>query len=240
MTFKGWANEENPTKVVKQKAVEAASGATVILVPVFEKETGLKLTFKGLGSFVDKADATTNSGDGFTYGDVVGITAPEKSNGKYFSGWYENGSLVDAARTTYYTIKGNSTLEAKYENDEPAEAISYVALTAEEATNASGNRVVNLKSKWTILDSAEVLETGFVFSFKGVTGDALVIGSDNVNQSKGSSTSANSDATLPLTLKSAATKDANVNARAYVMYRSTSGEVVTMYSDEVVSVKPAN
>ncbi len=239
MKFKGWADETAPTTLLKEKAVSANAGQILTLVPVFESLSGLKLTFSGLGSFMNEADKTTNAGAGFTAGTRVAITAPEMSGNKYFSGWYVNGSLMTTERATYYTINDNTTLEAKYEADEPLEEISYSTLTLTEATNASGVRVVNFASKWKILDSAEILEVGYVFSFDGITGDALNVNNGNVKIRPVDSTSANSEATYSPTLSSAAVKNATVNAKSYVKYRSTSGEEKIVYSVEAVST-PAN
>lgn len=239
MDFVGWATAEDQDTIVKIKQVSVA-GNTLTLVPVFKAQSGFNVTIKN-GSFVNLNDAQKEGN--FTYGDKVGITAPEKDakTGKYFSGWYVNGTFYDATRTTYYTVKGNDTIVAMYDNDEPAEEISYLTLAAATSTD-TGVRIVNLAAKWKLLSDeySSVIDSGYIFSFTGKTADDLKldkVDGSSVRKKVVGDTSMTASMNYPLSLKSDATKNATVTAVAYLTVRDANGIVRTIYSD-MVTAKP--
>ncbi|MGN0613523.1 MAG: InlB B-repeat-containing protein, partial [Porcipelethomonas sp.] len=230
--FGGWAYSDAPNVRVQTKLLSASG----ILVPIFNKITGLKITIGAGGRFVlgENADKNAADGEGFEYGASVALTADEKSGDKFFSGWYIDDVLVSKRITEYFTVKDNLTIIPKYEGDEELVAETTYTLTSSRSIVDSYQRVV-LSGRWAMADEAvRIVDTGFVYSATGKTNLSLdtVDGSDIRMKSTGL-TSRSGSYDLTLNLKSS--PNATVTGVFYVTYVDASGNNVTVYTDLVTS-----
>lgn len=236
-TFLGWADETNPETVVRLKTLTGSC----VLVPVFETMKNIKLDVVG-GRFALAADAETNAKTGFEYLAEVGLYA-EKQNaeGKYFSGWYVGDTCVSQKQGFTYVITGAVTVEAKYDRDSELVLESMYTLTGTRTKTDNGQQAV-LTANWAMTDDMKVVETGYVFSMAGATGDTLKV--ENVDGSivrKKTTGLTNQSGVFAYTmnLTSATAQAATITAKAYVTYTDASGAQVTVYSD-MVTLAPAN
>nr|MBC8320813.1 T9SS type A sorting domain-containing protein [Bacteroidota bacterium] len=61
---------------------------------------------------------TTSGGGNYSYGTIITLTASPNS-GFYFINWTENGNVVSTSPSFQYTVTGNSTLVANFNQQEP-------------------------------------------------------------------------------------------------------------------------
>ena len=111
--------------------------------------------------------------DTYGYNETVSLTAPDVQ-GKTFSYWTADGSVISTGKTLTFTMNANTTLRAVY-GAAAVPAVSPAALTSVTRTNDGKSIVLNAISA----GSAE--GAGFVYSTTA-TGNDLTIGADGVTQ----------------------------------------------------------
>lgn len=247
-TFKGWYDSTNPDETVISRLKTATpytlNATSVILKPKFEVISGLHVTVLG-GQFASTEDKATNDGDGFAYGTRVGVYAPaqDAKTGKYFSGWYVGDTRVSQQQGYYFTVNADTTIEAKFEGDEPIALVSTITATISrtelDSTNSSGvkKQMVVFNSNREIESGLTVKETGFVYSTKGISSKELLtldgVNGSTIKKSSGAASTRFGTYTLSMTLGTTPTAD--VSAVPYVIATDANGEDTVIYGDVYTS-----
>ena len=111
--------------------------------------------------------------DTYGYGETATITAPDVQ-GKTFSYWTANGSVISTGKTLTFTMKANTTLRAIYDaTDAPAQTAAAIL----SATRSADGQKIVLTGK----ANGTFENAGFVYSTTA-TGNDLTIGADGVTQ----------------------------------------------------------
>lgn len=232
----GWAYEDDKTESVVRLRSITKSG---VLVPVYTAQTGLKLDVKN-GRFVLSSDATkNNSATGFTYGDIVKLTADtQDAAGKYFSGWYVGDTQVSNLTSFAYPVTASVTIEARYDRDTELVPESMYTLSSSRNTYNKGQQVV-LTANWAMSDDQDaIVDTGYVFSFSEKAASELEledVDGSTIRKKSVAMTDKIGTHVYTMSLSSADKVNATVSAVFYITYINADGVKETVYTNvEVV------
>ena len=108
--------------------------------------------------------------DAYGYGETATVTAPDVQ-GKTFSYWTADGSVISTGKTLTFTMNANTTLRAIYDATVPA--FSPAGITS--VTRSNDGEKINIQA----VANGTFTEAGFVYSTTA-TGDNLTIGVEGV------------------------------------------------------------
>ena len=109
--------------------------------------------------------------DAYGYGETATVTAPDVQ-GKTFSYWTADGSVISTGKTLTFTMNANTTLRAIYD-EATVPAFSPAGITS--VTRSNDGEKINIQA----VANGTFTEAGFVYSTTA-TGDNLTIGVEGV------------------------------------------------------------
>ncbi len=109
--------------------------------------------------------------DAYGYGETATVTAPDVQ-GKTFSYWTADGSVISTGKTLTFTMNANTTLRALYD-EATVPAFSPAGITS--VTRSNDGEKINIQA----VANGTFTEAGFVYSTTA-TGDNLTIGVEGV------------------------------------------------------------
>lgn len=181
-------------------------------------------------------EGTTGS---YVYQDMVTVVADEMKDGKYFSGWYVDDTLLSEKQVYTFAIIGDMTLTAKYENEEASAENAVVSLRMSERDDIIGTNKekVTMTVEWSVPSNCTMVGAGLVRSYTVSNKESLVLEEVDGSIIRKNVTSADSKNGLyELTVNMSATTKVNpVFARGYLKYSDDEGKVYTIYTDVVTS-----
>ena len=212
-----------------------------------EKDMLITAIYERLSGFIVKVHGGSISAgekESYSYADVLTVKAEETKNGRYFSGWYENGTRKSDSLEYTFAVTKSVELTARYEGEQALVLKPSVDFSVGERTDLDdGRQTVAMDVTWSVPEGYTFNGAGLIRTYEDSLKDSLILEQvDDTTIRKHSSSAATAQGLYEYTLTmGAASKAKNLYARAYLIYRDeTTGEVITIYSDVMTSKAAGN
>lgn len=230
-TFVRWSMTE-----AKIRAAMATTTTGIIVVePVYEFSAG---SYTGTVNYPNDETATYTA----TVGKITTVTA-KSIDGKVFKCWKNGDTVLGYTETLKIAPRGDLTLTAEYvDAGTTVDRLPVIALTEISASQQGAKYAVSFTATRSVPDGYTVTEQGILVSTNSRYGqlDALDAMKLDANGAKPDDTfilkATNTDATGVTVLNgTVSAADRTVYGRAYMILHDSSGAMVYVYSDTILS-----
>ena len=230
-TFVRWSMTEAEIRA----AMATTATGIIVVEPVYEFSAG---SYTVTVNYPNGETATYTA----TVGKITPVTA-ESIDGKVFKCWKKGDTVLGYTETLKIAPRGDLTLTAEYvDAGTTVDRLPVIALTEISASQQGAKYAVSFTATRSVPDGYTVTEQGILVSTNSQYGEADALDAmkldangnrpDNTLILKDSNTDAMGVTVLNGTTKYA---DRTVYGRAYMILRDSSGTMVYVYSDTILS-----
>ena len=230
-TFVRWSMTEAEIRA----AMAATTTGIIVVEPVYEFSAG---SYTVTVNYPNDETATYTA----TVGKITTVTA-KSIDGKVFKCWKNGDTVLGYTETLKIAPRGDLTLTAEYvDAGTTVDRLPVIALTEISASQQGAKYAVSFTATRSVPDGYTVTEQGILVSTNSRYGqsDALDAMKLDANGAKPDDTfilkATNTDATGVTVLNgTVSAADRTVYGRAYMILRDSSGAMVYVYSDTILS-----
>ena len=230
-TFVRWSMTEAEIRA----AMATTTTGIIVVEPVYEFSAG---SYTVTVNYPNDETATYTA----TVGKITTVTA-KSIDGKVFKCWKNGDTVLGYTETLKIAPRGNLTLTAEYvDAGTTVDRLPVIALTEISASQQGAKYAVSFTATRSVPDGYTVTEQGILVSTNSRYGqsDALDAMKLDANGAKPDDTfilkATNTDATGVTVLNgTVSAADRTVYGRAYMILRDSSGAMVYVYSDTILS-----
>ena len=230
-TFTGWSMTEAEIRA----AMATTTTGIIVVEPVYEFSAG---SYTVTVNYPNDETATYTA----TVGKITTVTA-KSIDGKVFKCWKNGDTVLGYTETLKIAPRGDLTLTAEYvDAGTTVDRLPVIALTEISASQQGAKYAVSFTATRSVPDGYTVTEQGILVSTNSRYGqsDALDAMKLDANGAKPDDTfilkATNTDATGVTVLNgTVSAADRTVYGRAYMILRDSSGAMVYVYSDTILS-----
>lgn len=230
-TFTGWSM----TKAEIRAAMATTTTGIIVVEPVYEFSAG---SYTVTVNYPNDETATYTA----TVGKITTVTA-KSIDGKVFKCWKNGDTVLGYTETLKIAPRGDLTLTAEYvDAGTTVDRLPVIALTEISASQQGAKYAVSFTATRSVPDGYTVTEQGILVSTNSRYGqsDALDAMKLDANGAKPDDTfilkATNTDATGVTVLNgTVSAADRTVYGRAYMILHDSSGAMVYVYSDTILS-----
>ena len=230
-TFVRWSMTEAEIRA----AMATTATGIIVVEPVYEFNEG---SYTVTVNYPNDETATYTA----TVGKITPVTA-KSIDGKVFKCWKNGDTVLGYTETLKIAPRGDLTLTAEYvDAGTTVDRLPVIALTEISASQQGAKYAVSFTATRSVPDGYTVTEQGVLVSTNSRYGeagalDAMKLDADGVNPDDTKILKAtNTDATGVTVLNGIVTAaDRTVYGRAYMILRDSSGTMVYVYSDTILS-----
>lgn len=230
-TFVRWSMTEAEIRA----AMATTTTGIIVVEPVYEFSAG---SYTGTVNYPNDETATYTA----TVGKITTVTA-KSIDGKVFKCWKNGDTVLGYTETLKIAPRGDLTLTAEYvDAGTTVDRLPVIALTEISASQQGAKYAVSFTATRSVPDGYTVTEQGILVSTNSRYGqsDALDAMKLDANGAKPDDTfilkATNTDATGVTVLNgTVSAADRTVYGRAYMILRDSSGAMVYVYSDTILS-----
>ena len=230
-TFVRWSMTEAEIRA----AMATTATGIIVVEPVYEFSAG---SYTVTVNYPNDETATYTA----TVGKITTVTA-KSIDGKVFKCWKNGDTVLGYTETLKIAPRGDLTLTAEYvDAGTTVDRLPVIALTEISASQQGAKYAVSFTATRSVPDGYTVTEQGVLVSTDSRYGeadalDAMKLDADGVNPDDTKILKAtNTDATGVTVLNGIVTAaDRTVYGRAYMILRDSSGTMVYVYSDTILS-----
>ena len=230
-TFVRWSMTEAEIRA----AMATTATGIIVVEPVYEFNAG---SYTVTGNYPNDETATYTA----TVGKITTVTA-KSIDGKVFKCWKNGDTVLGYTETLKVAPRGDLTLTAEYvDAGTTVDRLPVIALTEISASQQGAKYAVSFTATRSVPDGYTVTEQGILVSTNSQYGqegalDAMKL---DANGAKPDDTfilkATNTDATGVTVLNgTVSAADRTVYGRAYMILRDSSGAMVYVYSDTILS-----
>lgn len=230
-TFVRWSMTESEIRA----AMATTTTGIIVVEPVYEFSAG---SYTGTVNYPNDETATYTA----TVGKITTVTA-KSIDGKVFKCWKNGDTVLGYTETLRIAPRGDLTLTAEYvDAGTTVDRLPVIALTEISASQQGAKYAVSFTATRSVPDGYTVTEQGVLVSTASRYGeagalDAMKLDADGDEPDNTKSLKAtNTDATGVTVLNGiVSAADRTVYGRAYMILRDSSGTMVYVYSDTILS-----
>lgn len=230
-TFVRWSMTEAEIRA----AMATTTTGIIVVEPVYEFSAG---SYTVTGNYPNDETATYTA----TVGKITTVTA-KSIDGKVFKCWKNGDTVLGYTETLKIAPRGDLTLTAEYvDAGTTVDRLPVIALTEISASQQGAKYAVSFTATRSVPDGYTVTEQGILVSTNSRYGqsDALDAMKLDANGAKPDDTfilkATNTDATGVTVLNgTVSAADRTVYGRAYMILHDSSGAMVYVYSDTILS-----
>lgn len=230
-TFVRWSMTEAEIRA----AMATTTTGIIVVEPVYEFSAG---SYTGTVNYPNDETATYTA----TVGKITTVTA-KSIDGKVFKCWKNGDTVLGYTETLKIAPRGDLTLTAEYvDAGTTVDRLPVIALTEISASQQGAKYAVSFTATRSVPDGYTVTEQGILVSTNSRYGqsDALDAMKLDANGAKPDDTfilkATNTDATGVTVLNgTVSAADRTVYGRAYMILHDSSGAMVYVYSDTILS-----
>ena len=230
-TFVRWSMTESEIRA----AMATTTTGIIVVEPVYEFSAG---SYTVTVNYPNDETATYTA----TVGKITTVTA-KSIDGKVFKCWKNGDTVIGYTETLKVAPRGDLTLSAEYvDAGTTVDRLPVIALTEISASQQGAKYAVSFTATRSVPDGYTVTEQGVLVSTDSRYGeagalDAMKLDADGDEPDNTKSLKAtNTDATGVTVLNGiVSAADRTVYGRAYMILRDSSGAMVYVYSDTILS-----